>query len=301
MISAAAVLVSGGVRRLALAEQPPVRPVMGKPLEQVRLEDDLVVLVGAGGNVTVHFDSRRLLVIDSGVPDRGADVLATALNLAPATSRKTLLNTHWHFDHVGGNGEFAQAGFTIVSHENCRKWLAQDMAFEDLQMQFAALPEASRPEVTFGEHLTLHEASTVRLIRHAPAHTDNDVYAFLEKYNVLITGDLHFSGAFPVIDRTTGGSLDGMIASTKTLLAVGDEKTRVVPGHGPVGEKSALQAQLGLLELTRERLAPFGERKASMDEVLATKPLADLDDKWGRGFLRSPVFTRMAYGQWVKP
>ena len=90
-----------------------------------------------------------------------------------------------------------------------------------------------------------------------------------------------------------------MIDATRTLLGYGDGKTRVVPGHGAVGDKSALRGQLELLQLTHERLSPFGEKKATLDEVLAAKPLADLDDKWGRGFVRSPLFTRLAYGQWL--
>ena len=116
---------------------------------------------------------------------------------------------------------------------------------------------------------------------------------------MLHAGDLHFNGTFPVIDRSSGGSLDGMIAATKRLLDLTDAKTRVIPGHGPMADKSTLKAQLDLLSLTHDRLAPLAEKKMSMDDVVAKAPLADLDDKWGRGFLRSPLYTRMAYGQWL--
>jgi glyoxylase-like metal-dependent hydrolase (beta-lactamase superfamily II) len=90
-----------------------------------------------------------------------------------------------------------------------------------------------------------------------------------------------------------------MTAATKKLLELSDDKTRVVPGHGALTDKKTLAAQLELLILTHDRLAPLGEKKMTMDEVVTKAPLADLDDKWGRGFLRSPVYTRMAYGQWL--
>jgi glyoxylase-like metal-dependent hydrolase (beta-lactamase superfamily II) len=170
-------------------------------------------------------------------------------------------------------------------------------------MVFDPSPEAARPVVTFDDRLTLHatgSAATVTLTKIKPAHTDTDIIAVFEKSGVLHTGDLLFARAFPVIDRFTGGSLDGMIAATKTLLDLTDDKTRIVPGHGPLCGKPELKAQLDLLQLTRDRLAPLAEKKLTTQQVLDQNPLADLDDKWGRGFIRSPMYTKMAYGQWVK-
>jgi glyoxylase-like metal-dependent hydrolase (beta-lactamase superfamily II) len=269
-------------------------------IETIRLADDLYALTGAGGNVAVAFDADRVLVIDSGIPTRGPDLLAAATKLAPAAKAKTLFNTHWHFDHTGGNDAFVKAGFTVVGSGACRERLGQTITLEDLGMTAEPIPEANRPAVTFDQALNLYAPFPVKLTKAAPAHTDTDAIAFFEKHNVLHTGDLLFAGAFPVIDRSSGGSLDGMIAASKHLLTVGDDQTRVIPGHGPVGDKAAIRAQLDLLTLAHDRLAPFGAKHASMDEVLAAKPFADLDDKWGRGFLRSEMFTRMAYGQWLQ-
>lgn len=290
--------------RLILADEPASKPAVpamfsGK-IEALRLEDDLYVLQGAGGNTAVHFDAGRLLVVDTGVPFRAADLLALTSKFAPDAAARTVFNTHWHFDHTGGNVAFAKAGFTLIGSTACRTRLGQRIVFEDMAMTMDPSPEVAWPTETFDQGMSLFAPTEVKFTKIAPAHTDTDAIAFFEKHNVLHTGDLHFSGVYPVIDRSTGGSLDGMVAASRLLLNLGDDRTRVIPGHGPVGNKTALKAQLDLLSLVHDRLAPLGEKKAMLEEVLAANPLADLDDKWGRGFIRSPVFTRMAYGQWVK-
>ena len=301
--STVGLLAVGMTPRFAIGADPApagAAAMFAGKIEATKLADDLYMLSGGGGNGAVLFDADRLLVIDSGIPTRGAEILAAAMKFSPEAKRKTLFNTHWHFDHAGGNSEFAKAGFTIVGSTACRKRLGETIVFEDLGMTSEPAPETSRPAVTFDQDLSLYEASKVQITKIAPAHTDTDAIAFFEKQNVLHTGDVLFAGVFPVIDRSTGGSLDGMIAASKQLLTLGDEKTRVIPGHGPLTDKAGIQAQLDLLNTVHDRLAPLGEQKKTLDEVLAANPLADLDDKWGRGFIRSPLFTRMAYGQWVK-
>lgn len=269
------------------------------PVQTLELEKDLHVITGPFGNVGVYAGEGAALVVDCGTPDKGKEVFAAAGKLTGDAKRKLLFNTHWHFDHVGGNGPFAADGYCIVGSGPCRRRLSETIVFEDLGMTFQPLPESDRPTVTFDKEMTLYGPSDVKVAKVAPAHTDTDAYVVYVKHNVLQTGDLFFNGAFPVIDRSTGGSLDGMIAASQLLLGIVGEGTRIIPGHGPMARKPDLQAQLDLLKTVRDRLAPWGEKKTAMDEVLAKKPLADLDDKWGRGFVRSELFTKMAYGQWL--
>jgi cyclase len=290
--------------RLARADDAPPAAApnpFGGTIELTRLEDGLHVLMGAGGNLVGCGDADHLLVIDAGIPPRGAEVLTQAEKLIPNARRKTLVDTHWHFDHAGGNDAFAAAGFSIVASTATRTRLGQRITLEDLGMTAEPLPEPARPTTTFDDRLTLYAGAVgpITLTKFKPAHTDTDIVAVFEKHGILHTGDLLFARAFPVIDRSTGGSLDGYIAATQKLLEMVDDKTRVVPGHGPMSTRAELTAQHDLLRLTRDRLAPLAEKKLSMQEVLDKKPFADLDDKWGRGFLRSPLYTRMAYGQWV--
>jgi glyoxylase-like metal-dependent hydrolase (beta-lactamase superfamily II) len=295
-----AVLAAGGP--VLPAAEPgvssPPAMFMGK-LSVVRLEDDLHAVLNGGGNSTAIHSADAVFIVDSGIPQRGKDILAAVTALSPAAIHKTLFNTHWHFDHVGGNGGFAAAGYAIVGSTQCRQRMGQTINFEDLGMQMPPSPEEQRPAVTFDEKLDVYTPSRVRLVKFAPAHTDTDAAAIVDAHGVLITGDLVFNGTFPVIDRSTGGSLDGMIAASAKLLTIADAKTRVIPGHGPLGGPEIIQAQLDLLKTVHDRLAPLGEKKTPLAEVLEKKPLADLDDKYGRGFLRSELFTKMAYGQWL--
>jgi cyclase len=170
---------------------------------------------------------------------------------------------------------------------------------EDMGMTIEPSPEIARPVLTFDESMDLFQGSPAHILKIAPAHTDSDAIVYFPAANVFHTGDLHFNGTFPVMDRSTGGSLDGMIAANQRLLELCNAKTRVIPGHGALADKTTLAAQLALLILTHERLSPLGDKKMTMEEVMAKAPLADLDDKWGRGFLRSPLYTRMTYGQWL--
>jgi glyoxylase-like metal-dependent hydrolase (beta-lactamase superfamily II) len=281
------------------ANDSPIMKMFGGKLEVTDLGDGLHLVANGGGNVLISSDADGILVIDTGMSFRARDYLAVAASLAPNAKRKIVFNTHWHMDHTGGNADFAAAGFVIAGSENCRKRMGEKITMEDMGMTTDPSPETARPVMTFQNSMDLFEGSAAHIVKIAPAHTDGDAIVLFAKGGVLHTGDLHFNGTYPVIDRSTNGSLDGMTAATKKLLELSDDKTRVVPGHGALTDKKTLAAQLELLILTHDRLAPLGEKKMTMDEVVTKAPLADLDDKWGRGFLRSPVYTRMAYGQWL--
>lgn len=281
---------------------PNAARAVGAPagLQFESLDKDLTVVSGAGGNIAVHLREECLLVIDSGLPNRAADVVAAVDRLSPDSGarQRLLVNTHYHFDHIGANLPMAQEGFVLVASVQCRARNSETRVFEQLGATLEALPPAARQTVTFGEEgLQLAVPDRVRLVKMPPSHTDGDVVVIFEEHGVLHTGDLFFNGAFPVIDPGVGGSLAGMIRVTGMLIEMADRQMRVIPGHGPMATVADLRRTLAMLEQVRDKLAPFAERSASLDEVLAAKPLADLDDTWGRGFLRSDVFTRMAYAR----
>jgi glyoxylase-like metal-dependent hydrolase (beta-lactamase superfamily II) len=291
----------------APAEKTPPNP-FGGALKVEKMEEDLMVVFGAGGNIAVYNRPAGTLVVDSGVAQRAGDVFKTVSSLVrkpvedpnEVGGKLTLFNTHWHFDHTGANELFGKAGYLIASSAKCAAREGEKITLEDLGMTFEPLPPIARPHMTFGvAGGAIRMPDDVEITVFEPAHTDGDATLTYTKYNIFQTGDMFFNGMFPVIDRSTGGSLDGMIAATTRMLTMVNDDTRIIPGHGPLGRKPDLQSQLDLLKLTRERLAPLGEKKMSMEEVLKAAPLANLDDKWGRGFLRSPIYTRMAYGQWV--
>ncbi len=206
-----------------------------------------------------------------------------------------MINTHWHYDHVGGNEAFAHAGATVFAHANVRRRLAADTFVELMGRTVPAAPEIARPAVTFGENLSF-PAEDVHVVHLAPAHTDGDCLVHLPALDVLQTGDVFWNGGYPLIDYSTGGSLEGMIAATERVLALADDKTRVVPGHGPVGDKADVESFRAMLIAAGERIRPLFAAGKTLEETLAARPTAALDERWGGRLRSADFFVRAVYG-----
>lgn len=278
----------------------PLTPTLSKVHVGIRkLADNLYTLLGDGGSVSVFDGPDGAIVIDSGLPDRAKDV-ATALAAVAKYPPGTLINTHWHFDHTGGNAALRAAGYRILAHTNTRKHLSEKVTVEFLNMTAEPSPEPARPATTFDDRLTLHvNGDTLHLVHVPPAHTDSDIYVLFENAGVLQTGDIFFNGYYPFIDYSTGGSLDGMIgAEEKLVAALKDFKIgnlKIVPGHGPVGTPADLQASLDMLKKTRDVLKPLIDAKKSLEEITAAKPLAVFNGKFSQGFLDDDTFVKLVY------
>jgi glyoxylase-like metal-dependent hydrolase (beta-lactamase superfamily II) len=135
----------------------------------------------------------------------------------------------------------------------------------------------------------------VSLVHIPPAHTDSDIYIHFEKANVIQTGDVFFNGMFPYIDDGTGGSVSGMIAASTKLLAVADSNTKIVPGHGPLGNKADVMKFRDMLTTVRDRLQKLKSSGKTVEEAVAAKPIDDLDPVWGKGLFNSAAFIQIAY------
>jgi cyclase len=266
-----------------------------QPITATKLSADLAVLAGDGGNVAIVIGPDGLMMIDGGLPNRVAD-LQKAITEVDAHKVRVLFNTHWHFDHTGSNETLGAAGAKIIAHENTKKWLSQKVTMEAFNRTFEPLkPEGIPTEVFSKGGKMSFGKEKIEYVHVAPAHTDSDAYVFLPGPNVLHTGDLLFSGFYPVIDYSTGGWIGGMVAAADAMLKVGDNKTRVVPGHGPLGTKDELKASRDMMHTVHERLETLSKQGKSVDEVLAAKPTKDLDEKWGKGLMNPENFVRVAY------
>src|SRR5580698_294106 len=251
------------------------------------LRRNVSVLLGPGGNIAVLTGPDGKLVIDAEIVTSRPNV-AAALTSINADPIKQLINTHWHFDHTGGNAWLHEAGASILAQENTRKHLLVDTRVEGWQYTFPAMPAGAIPSTVFKEDYTLHaNGSTLVLKHYLPAHTDSDISVHFAEADVFHTGDTFWNGEYPFIDYSTGGSIDGMIRATEATLAKVTGKMIVIPGHGAVGDKSKLAMYRDLLVGTRERVAALKKQGKSLDEIVAAKPTAATDAKWGNGF-RSP-------------
>jgi len=258
-----------------------------------KVADGIYMLQGRGGNIGVSVGEDGVFIIDdqyAPLTDKIKKALAT-LSDKPV---RFVLNTHYHGDHTGGNENLGKGGAIIVAHDNVRKRLAAGQFIKAFNTTMPPAPAKALPVVTFSSEVTFHWNNQTLAVKHiAPAHTDGDAVIFFEDANVLHTGDLYFNGFYPFIDANAGGSLKGMIDGVNKLLASINDQTKVIPGHGPLSNKAELKAFRDMLATVHARLLALTAAGKSVEEIIASKPIADLEAEWGDGFLPTDTWLRI--------
>jgi glyoxylase-like metal-dependent hydrolase (beta-lactamase superfamily II) len=187
-------------------------------------------------------------------------------------------------------------GAEITAHENTRKHLAETTRVEDWDFTFPPAPAGALPTKVFTKDETLHlNGATLVLKHYSPAHTDSDISVDFTDADILHCADTFWNGYYPFIDYSTGGSIDGMIRAAEANVARATDKTIAIPGHGPIGNKSRLIEFRDMLVANREAIAVLKKQGKSRDEVVAAKPTADYDAKWGGFVINGDFFTRLVY------
>jgi glyoxylase-like metal-dependent hydrolase (beta-lactamase superfamily II) len=261
-----------------------------------KIAEGVWMITGAGGNIGLSAGPDGAFLIDDQYAPLTEKILAAVKSVTDQPI-EFVLNTHYHPDHAGGNENLGKAGVMIVAHENVRKRLTMDWFNETFQSPMKPAPAAALPVVTFTESVTFHyNGDEIRILHVPPAHTDGDSIVFFPKANVLHTGDLAFNGFYPVIDPSAGGTIDGMVAACDRVMAMIDEKTKVIPGHGPLTDKAGLKEYRDMLAGVRDRVKPMVAAGKSIDEVRAAKPTAPWDAKWGGGYYKPDAWVAVVYG-----
>ena len=260
------------------------------------LRRDISVLLGPGGNIAVLTGPDGKLMVDAEIVTARPHVIE-ALASINAHPIKQLINTHWHFDHAGGNEWVHQAGGSILAHENTRKHLSRDTRVEgNFNYTFPASPAGALPSTVFGEEHTLHANNSTLILKHyQPAHTDSDISVHFAEADVLHTGDTFWNRDYPFIDYWTGGSIDGQIRAAEANIAKVTDKTIVIPGHGPVGTKADLVLFRDVLVDVRDKVAALKKQGRSLSETIAAKPSARYDEVWGKLFQSRSDFVALVY------
>ncbi|HTE91658.1 MAG TPA: MBL fold metallo-hydrolase [Terriglobales bacterium] len=264
-------------------------------LKTISLGKGLFVFSGDGGNITAIVDDGSTLLIDSGLDSRAAEV-SDAIFKATMRPVTRLVNTHWHFDHTGGNVFFGSAGVTIIAQENVKKRLSsvQDVPF--IGLRDGHYPPQALPTLTYSSSMTLTQGSQqLTLANYGSAHTDGDTVTYISPANVVVVGDIFSNHFYPIIDLASGGSIDGMIQSLDRVLAQTDAQTKIVPGHGPVATRADLQEYRDMLAQVRQRIKVLITSGKTIDEAVAAAPTKDFDAKWGGGYVPADVFTKMVF------
>lgn len=265
-------------------------------IRTTEVRDGVWAMQGAGGNLGLVVGERGAFLIDDQYAPLTDKILAA---IAEVTDQpvKFVLNTHWHGDHTGGNENLAESGTLVVAHDNVRERLSagQFMAFFDSEVPPA--PEGALPVVTFNDRVSFHLGGHSLDAVHLPhAHTDGDSIVRLREANVIHAGDIVFYGMYPFIDYDSGGHLAGMVEAVDRILAMTDEETRIIPGHGgPVIGPGELREYREMLTTVHERLAALIDQGKSMDEVREANVTAEFEEQWGQGFIQGERWIDLNY------
>ena len=260
-----------------------------------KLRGGVSVLQGSGGNIAVLTAKAGKLLVDSGISTSRPQISEALAAIGPDPVR-ILINTHWHYDHTDGNEWVHSTGASIWAHENTRYRMTSTQTMAAFHATFPPAPVGALPTVLFNDTRTLSDSiSTLMLTHYDPAHTDTDISVYFTEADVLHTGDTWFNGFYPFIDYSTGGSIDGMIGAAKKNLATGTAETIIIPGHGPIGNKTQLTAFHEMLVTVRGKVAELKKQGKTLDETIALKPTAAYDDPWGKGFMNPATFIGLVY------
>jgi glyoxylase-like metal-dependent hydrolase (beta-lactamase superfamily II) len=293
-------LVGGaGVAALAGLGARPAR-AQGQDFSKVEvqatpLSPTVHMLTGAGGNIGLSAGDDAVFVVDDQFAPLAPKIKAAIARITPKPVQ-FVLNTHFHFDHTGGNEAFAREGALIVAHDNVRRRLSSEqlIALAGRTSRQAPTPKAGLPVVTVAGELTFHINGDEVHAFHVPrAHTDGDLVVHFRKSDVVHMGDIYFNGLYPFIDVGSGGTAEGVLAAADRVLALAGERTKIIPGHGPLASRADLQTWRDMLATAVQRVKEARRAGKSDDEFRNSRPFADFDERYGKGFINPQTFVAM--------
>ena len=295
VIIAAVMTLSGPLLAQQPAASPPPPDFSKVEIKITDLGDNIHMLEGQGGNITVAVAKDGIIVVDSEFAPLH-DKIKAAIATISKLPIKYLIDTHYHADHTGGNELFAKDGAIIVAQDNVKKRLEEGTTNGLTGARTPAAPKGALPSDTYTNFSKISLSGRVADLKHiANAHTDGDTYVWFKTANVLSTGDTFTNGRYPNIDFANGGNINGMITATDAYLKLTNARSRIVPGHGPLADRAALVAYRMMLVTARERMAALVKQGKSEAEVIVAKPFADLNVKWAPTELAGTNFVRVVY------
>jgi len=262
-----------------------------------RLADDLFLLQLPGEtNVVAQTSAGGVVLVDGGSAKASDALMKTISELPGSTQVQTLFNTHWHPEQTGLNETIGKAGKTIISHENTRLWLSTDITWSWNGQHFKRLPKIAQPNKTFYTNGKLDSGIQYGYISDA-AHTDGDLYVYFPQQNVLAVGDVLSNQGWPVVDWVTGGWIGGIVGGLQRISTIGNDKTVIVPGRGPVMTIADLKTQYDMYGAIYDRLSKLLNSGRGPTEAVEAKPAKEFEAKMGNPdeFVRRAFESLWAY------
>ena len=262
----------------------------------IPVAENVYMLTGEGGNIGVAVGEEEVLLIDDQHAPLTGKIESAVNEIGDRRPIKFVINTHWHFDHTGGNENLGNSGAVIVAHDEVYNRLSTDQFIEAFEREFPASPPAALPQITFNDTATFHlDNQTIHGFHVESAHTDGDTIIHFPDVDVIHTGDTYFNGMYPFIDTSSGGSIVGMIQAAEKVLALAGDDTKIIPGHGALSNRQDLETYRQMLLDVKSKTEKAIAEGLSLEEFLASKPTADYDSIWGQGFLKPDDFLAIVY------
>jgi glyoxylase-like metal-dependent hydrolase (beta-lactamase superfamily II) len=297
MKNSACALLGGLLCSAVFAQQTPPPAPPAPPdvkIETVNVAPGIYMLVGRGGNVGLTVGVDGAAIIDDQFADMAPKIRAAVAMLSDQPVR-FVINTHLHGDHSGGNDAFGKTGAVIIAQENVRKRLGTAQMNPSTSEAIPPRAREALPVVTFADTAALHFNDDDLEFTHLPnAHTETDIVVRFRKANVVHMGDV-FTGGFPFIDGNTGGTFDGFIRAHETVLPTVDDDTRIIRGHGPLGNKAELQAYHDMLVTVRDRVAKLVKAGKTQEQVVEARPTKEFEGKYGGANFNAAQWIGRAY------
>ncbi len=257
-------------------------------IKATHVRGSVYMLEGSGGNIGVSVGDDGILMVDDQFAPL-ADKIRAALAKLGDGKLQFILNTHWHFDHTGGNVEFGPE-VPIIAHHNVRQRMAAGQELLGRQMEPA--PHEALPVITFDDSLSVHfNGENIRVVHFPTGHTDGDSVVFFDKSNVVHMGDQLFAARFPFVDLSSGGNVLGLERNIRKILQDLPEDVILIPGHGPLSTREDLEAYQQMLAESIELVRGKVDQGKSLEEIQEEGVPEGWAD-WGSGWIKT--------GQWLE-
>jgi glyoxylase-like metal-dependent hydrolase (beta-lactamase superfamily II) len=276
------------------------------------------MLVGAGGNITVHAGDDGVLMVDAGIASMSDKVLA-AVRAISTRPLRYIVNTDEREEFTGGNEALSAAGstirFRVATDPRVSDGLSKDrasvIAFLTVLHRMSAptgkvapRTEDAWPDNTYSSpQKKLYFNDERVLIMHLPSSTDGNSIVHFRTDDVVSVGDLVDLTGYPFIDVAAGGSIDAVVDSLNRLLDItvpnrkSEGGTLVIPGHGRLADQPDVAYYREMVSIIRDRIEDMIERGMTLAQVKAARPTRDYDPRFGKdtGPWTTDMFVEAAY------